>query len=83
MPSLDDSYELTGSGARPVGAKKPPRLAPDKPGHTDWHNDVSRLVLDIAASIDQAADERAKGVIVRRLRRALESAESKPAESNP
>ncbi|MFO1188922.1 MAG: MBL fold metallo-hydrolase [Alphaproteobacteria bacterium] len=78
VPSLDDGYELTGSGARPVGAKKPPRLAPDKPGHTDWHNDVSRLVLDIAASIDQAADERAKAVIVRRLRRALESAESKP-----
>ena len=38
----------------------------------DWHNEMSRLILDINDRIDAAADDRARGVIVRRLRRALE-----------
>ena len=38
----------------------------------DWHNDMSRLILDINERIEAAADDRARGVIVRRLRRALE-----------
>ena len=40
--------------------------------HLDWHNDMSRLVLDINDQIGAAADARARGVIIRRLRRALE-----------
>jgi metallo-beta-lactamase family protein len=38
----------------------------------DWHNDMSKLVLDINERIAAAADDRARGIIVRRLRRALE-----------
>jgi metallo-beta-lactamase family protein len=33
---------------------------------------MSGLVLDIHDRIEQAADDRARGVIIRRLRRALE-----------
>jgi metallo-beta-lactamase family protein len=33
---------------------------------------MSKLVLDINERIDAAADERARGVIIRRLRRALD-----------
>jgi metallo-beta-lactamase family protein len=33
---------------------------------------MSELVLDISERIDAAADDRARGVIIRRLRRALE-----------
>jgi metallo-beta-lactamase family protein len=33
---------------------------------------MSRLLLDINEQIESAADDRARGVIVRRLRRALE-----------
>jgi metallo-beta-lactamase family protein len=40
--------------------------------HLDWHNEMSRLVLDISDQIEAAADDRARGVIIRRLRRALE-----------
>src|SRR6185312_174325 len=36
------------------------------------HNDMSKLVLDINDRIEAAADDRARGVIIRRLRRALE-----------
>ncbi|OIQ69196.1 hypothetical protein GALL_492080 [mine drainage metagenome] len=36
---------------------------------------MSRLVLDINDQIGAAADDRARGVIIRRLRRALEGSE--------
>ena len=38
----------------------------------DWHNDMSKLILDINERIDAAADDRARGVIIRKLRRALD-----------
>ena len=41
----------------------------------DWHNDMSKLILDINDRIEAAADDRARGVIMRRLRRALEAGE--------
>ena len=34
---------------------------------------MSKLILDINREIDAAADDRARGVIMRRLRRALEA----------
>jgi metallo-beta-lactamase family protein len=33
---------------------------------------MSKLILDINEKMDSAADDRARGVIIRRLRRALE-----------
>ena len=48
------------------------RLAPEAVVALDWHNDMSKLVLDINDRIEAAADDRARGVIIRRLRRALE-----------
>jgi len=38
----------------------------------DWHNDMSKLILDINERIDAAVDERARAVIIRKLRRALD-----------
>jgi len=38
----------------------------------DWHNDMSKLILDINDAMEAAADDRARGVIIRRLKRALE-----------
>ena len=37
----------------------------------DSHNDLAELVLDIQDVIDKAADEKSRGVIIRRLRKAL------------
>ena len=39
----------------------------------DWHNDMSKLILDINDRMQAAADDRARGVVIRRLRRALEA----------
>ena len=48
------------------------RLAPEAVVTLDWHNDMSKLILDINDRIEAAADDRARGVIIRRLRRALD-----------
>ena len=57
---------------RSVDAGRRRRLAPEAVVALDWHNDMSKLVLDINDRIEAAADDRARGVIIRRLRRALE-----------
>ena len=38
----------------------------------DSHNDLADLMLDIREVVDKAGDEKAKAVILRRLRRALQ-----------
>ena len=71
LPVLDDIYEL--SAAAPMrSTRRRRRLAPRPWSALDWHNDMSKLILDINDRIEAAADDRARGVIIRRLRRALE-----------
>jgi metallo-beta-lactamase family protein len=71
-PALDSCYALGAEGARLVDGGAPHRLAPEAVGRLDWHNDLSRLLIDIGAQVDAAADDKAKAVVIRRLRRALE-----------
>ncbi|GEC58351.1 metallo-beta-lactamase family protein [Bradyrhizobium japonicum] len=71
-PVLDDIYELSTAAPTPLDVVRRRRLAPDAVVNLDWHNDMSRLLLDINEQIEAAADDRARGVIIRRLRRALE-----------
>ena len=73
QPLLDDIYELSAAAPTPLDASHRRRLAPEAVVRLDWHNDMSRLVLDINDRIEAAADDRARGVIIRRLRRALEA----------
>jgi metallo-beta-lactamase family protein len=73
VPILDDIYELETSAPTPIDVTHRRRLAPEAVVSLDWHNDMSRLILDINDRIEAAADERARGVIIRRLRRALDS----------
>jgi metallo-beta-lactamase family protein len=51
------------------------RLTPEAVTHLDRHNDTSKLVLDINNRIEAVDDDRARGVIIRRLRRALEESD--------
>ena len=71
QPVLDDVYELSTSAPALIDDPGRRRLAPQAVTNLDWHNEMSKLVLDINERIDAAADERARGVIIRRLRRAL------------
>ncbi len=70
-PVLDESYDLNADGARRL-AGHAPRLAPEKIARLDWHNDVTRLILDVNDALAAAPDERTRQVLIRRLRRALE-----------
>jgi len=72
LPSIDETYELTPSGAKVIGAPAQPRIEKQKLAHLDWHNDVSKLLLDISKELEKAADEKSRGVIIRRLRHALD-----------
>jgi metallo-beta-lactamase family protein len=72
QPLLDDIYELSAVMPTPLDHSHRRRLAPEAVVRLDWHNDMSKLVLDINDRIEAAADDRARGIIIRRLRRALD-----------
>lgn len=71
LPAIDETFELTATGARLVDPRVPARIDREKLAQLDWHNDVSRLILDINDALTGAADEKARAVVIRRLRRAL------------
>ncbi|MEY9626392.1 MBL fold metallo-hydrolase [Sinorhizobium fredii] len=72
-PRLDSAFRLGAQGAVEISeALPPPRIDPVRAGRTDWHNDFQSLILDVQEELAKAADDKARGVVVRRLRRALE-----------
>jgi metallo-beta-lactamase family protein len=73
IPQLDDAFELSTSGSRQINHQAPRRLAPEKVARMDWHNDLSKLLLDINDEIAKQADEHGRAKLIRRLRRALDA----------
>ncbi len=72
-PRLDSAFRLGSHGAVQISeAVAPPRIDPVRVGRTDWHNDIQKLVLDLQDELAKAADDKARGVVIRRLRRALQ-----------
>ena len=76
-PAIDDNYSLTSHGAKLTDGRKR-RIAPEATARLDWNNALTELILDINDIVEKVSDEKARDVIVRRLRRALE--ESNVAE---
>lgn len=76
MPLIDDAYELGPSGARQVDVNRPRRLKPENVARLDWHNDLSKLLIEVTDQVNTAADQRSRAAIIRRLRRALGSTSS-------
>jgi metallo-beta-lactamase family protein len=72
QPLLDDIYELSAAAPTSLDVSHRRRLAPEAVVRLDWHNDMSKLILDINDRIEAAADDRARGVIIRKLRRSLD-----------
>jgi metallo-beta-lactamase family protein len=70
-PVLDEAFDLTEIGAKRVPGTAPARLPPERLARLDWHNDVSRLFLDINDALAASTDEKSRAVLIRRLRRAL------------
>jgi len=73
LPLIDDAYELRPEAVRQIDVNKPRRLKPEKVARLDWHNDLSKLLIDITQEVNAATDERSRSKIIRRLRRGLES----------
>ncbi|MDK9697627.1 MAG: MBL fold metallo-hydrolase [Siculibacillus sp.] len=71
-PRLDEAFHLGPEGARPIAAASgAARIDPARSGRRDWHNDYQSLLLDLQDALSTAADDRARGVVLRRIRRAL------------
>lgn len=71
-PRLDAAFRLEAKGAVEIPEDVvPPRIDPFRIGRTDWNNDFQSLVLDLQAELAKAADDKARGVVIRRVRRAL------------
>lgn len=75
IPQLDAAFRLTARSAVPVSSEPVSRIDPAQPGHLDWHNEVSRLLLDINERLENAAGDKARGVMIRKLRRAMSEAD--------
>jgi metallo-beta-lactamase family protein len=75
IPSLDSVYELSGTSCAYLAEETRPRIDPAMVARFDSHNDMADLILDIRDAVNSAGDEKARGVILRRLRRALSSGE--------
>ncbi len=71
-PQLDQAFALTTQGAKEVETGQPQRTPTATLGKLDWHNELTRLLLEISATVEKQADERNRAKVIRRLRRALE-----------
>ncbi len=73
-PSLDAAYRLGSEGPEAIaGEVQAPRIDPESSGQPDWHNDAQELILDLQQKLAGAGDRKARNVILRRLRRALDT----------
>ena len=70
-PVLDDVYDLTPTGARARTPQPPKRIMPDVVSRMDWHNERSRLFLEISARLDAATDDQERSAILQGLRRSI------------
>ena len=82
IPQLDALYAIDKGGAHRIQTNEPRRLHPDKLARLDWHNDLSKLLLDINEAVRHAGDEKARAKIIRRLHRTLEHPERTASSSD-
>ena len=84
-PALDEAYDLAGSVAKLVeggSGALPPRMDRSLVAKPDWDNDYQDVVRGLQTALHQAADDKAKGVILRRIKRALTGDETPALPAN-
>ncbi len=79
VPVLDDEFDLLPERPTIMSRQAPRRLTPEEVGHRDWHNDLAQVSLDLREALEAAADNRARGVVLRRVRKALEAEGKDPS----
>lgn len=73
IPQLDDVADLLGGEGQVHFRAAPRRLAPEAVGVPDWHNDLAELSLRLRDRLDEAADDKARAKLLRRVARALDA----------
>lgn len=74
-PELDATYHLTSDGTLATYTRQGlPRIKPVRVGCRDWRNEFQSLILDLQDQLEKAADEKRRGVILRKIRRTLDEA---------
>lgn len=72
VPQLDDTVDLLAGDGKVQFRPVPHRLPRESLRGRDWHNDLAEFSLDLRERLEQAGDDKARGVILRRVIRALE-----------
>lgn len=72
VPALDDEIVLSATGSPALVSTQKPRVKPERPKSPDWDNDLAELVNAVRDGFHSAADDKARAVFVRQLRRSLE-----------
>jgi len=70
-PRLDDVYDLSGEACAFLAEETNPRIDPAVVGAPDARNELTDLMLELHQEIDKATDEKSRGVLIRKLKRAL------------
>ena len=70
-PALDETYDLLGENAKLVAGTPKPRIEQDAVAKLDWHNDAQSVVLDLHDTLNKAATDKDRAVILRRIKQAI------------
>ncbi|MEN8836528.1 MAG: MBL fold metallo-hydrolase [Celeribacter marinus] len=71
IPELDSALTLSREGRLTVQPSQEQRVAPAALGGPDWHNELTQLIFDLRDRFEQAADEKARDKVLRRVKRAI------------
>jgi metallo-beta-lactamase family protein len=77
IPQLDDVVDLSAGESKVQFRPMPHRLPQESLRGPDWHNDLAAFSLTLRERLEQAADDKGRGVILRRVIRALEGREER------
>ncbi len=70
-PALDETYDLAGDTATLIAGESKPRIELDAVATPDWHNDTQSLIMDLQDTLKNAASDKDRAAILRKLKRAL------------
>ncbi len=70
-PALDETYDLTSAAATLIAGESIPRIELDAVATPDWHNDTQSLIMDLQDTLKNAATDKDRAAILRKLKRAL------------
>jgi metallo-beta-lactamase family protein len=72
-PSMDDEFELTPEGAHARVSQTKKRLLTTQLGYRDWHNELSKLLIDLNSALETADDDKSRMRLIHKVQESLKS----------